>query len=87
MTLTEIDERKGLVRTYWKDVRERVASVDAVFAKLIDELSPDKNYPLYLAYYDYGVFTGDTISAILPDSNGSYYRLSDTKAPKKLNNI
>ncbi len=30
MTLTKIDERKGLVQTYWKDVRERVASVDAV---------------------------------------------------------
>jgi hypothetical protein len=79
--LTEHDERKGLVKLYWQDVRERVAKVNPGFAKLVDEISPNETFPVYLAYYPYGAMTGDTISPFIPKMEGDYYRLSDPNAP------
>ncbi|TAK76030.1 MAG: hypothetical protein EPO11_04760 [Gammaproteobacteria bacterium] len=80
--VTEIDEGRGLVRTYWANIRERVAKVEPTFAKLVDDLSPDKTFPLYLAYYPWGALKGDTQSTFLPTLDGSYYRLSDPNVPK-----
>lgn len=57
---TAQDERKGLVRVYWKDVRDRVSNVEPHFTQLVDELNPDKSFPLYLAYYPYGAVDADT---------------------------
>ncbi len=82
--LTTRDEGVGLVRTYWENVRERVRKVSPEFAKIVDELSPDKSFPLYLAYYPYGELKGDTISSFLPKIDGGYYRLIDPSAPKEI---
>lgn len=79
--LTATDARKGLVKVYWDDVRERIASIDPHIVRLIDDLSPDQNYPLFLAYYRYGDFTGDTQSILLPTTSGDLYRLIDPGAP------
>jgi hypothetical protein len=80
--ITELDERKGLVKLYWSDVRTRVAKVAPVFAKIVDELNPDKSFPIFLAYYPYGALTGDTESPFIPKCGGGDYRLSDPNAPK-----
>lgn len=80
--LTELDERKGLVKTDWSSIRERVAKVEPTFAKLIDEINPNKSFPIFLAYYPYGTITGDTVSPFLPKIRGGVYRLSDANAPK-----
>jgi hypothetical protein len=80
--LTEKDEGKGLVKTYWQDIRERVAKVEPHFAKIVDALNPDKTFPVYLAYYPYGEFKGDTQSPFMPKVDGGVYRLSDPDAPK-----
>ncbi|MBV9575773.1 MAG: hypothetical protein JO149_04040, partial [Gammaproteobacteria bacterium] len=71
---TTIDERKGVVKIYWEEVRARVAKVAQEFAKAVDELSPDKSFPLYLAYYPYGDLKGDTISPFLPMIERGNYR-------------
>lgn len=84
--LTKIDERKGLVKTCWDDVRDRVKKVSPDFAKIVDNLSPDKSFPLYLAYYPYGDLKGDTISPFMPKIDGGSYRLSDPDAPKDVTN-
>lgn len=80
--MTGVDEGKGLFKTDWASVRKRVAKVEPVFAKIVDELSPDKSYPLYLAYYPYGAIDADTQSSLFPDLTGGYYRISDSNAPK-----
>lgn len=82
--VTAVDEGKGLVKVYWADVRERVAKVEPTFAKIVDELNPDKTFPLYLAYYPYGASDADTKSSLFPDMKGGYYRLSDSHAPKDI---
>lgn len=80
--LTAVDEKKGLVKTSWNLIRKRVSKVAPEFAKIVDALSPDDSFPLYLAYYPYGDLKGDTISPFLPKVDGGNYRLSDPDAPK-----
>lgn len=82
--LTFNDERTGLVKTNWDSVRSRVHKVAPEFAKLVDKLSPDKSFHLYLAYYPYGELIGDTVSPFLPMIAGGNYRLSDANAPKDI---
>jgi hypothetical protein len=86
--LTLVDEKKGLVKTDWESVRIRVSKVAPEFAKLVDSLSPNKTFSLYLAYYPYGDFKGDTVSTFLPKIDGSNYRITDPCAPKDvINNL
>lgn len=82
--LSEIDERQGLIKTSWSKIRARVISVEPRFARIVDELSPDNSFVLYLAYYPYGAIKGDTQSTFLPKADGGLYRLSDEKAPKSM---
>jgi hypothetical protein len=82
--ITEIDEGKGLVKTYWENVRTRVAKVEPAFAKIVDDLNPGKDFPLYLAYYPYGATIGDTEQPFFPKSDGSVFSLNDTDVPQEL---
>ena len=80
--LSEIDEHKGAVKTYWSEVRERVAKIEPTFAALVDQLCPDKRFPLYLAYYPYGATIADTKTFFLPKAGGGSYQISDANTPK-----
>lgn len=80
--LTEIDERKGLVKSTWKNVRHRVQQVEPEFTRLVDELSPDHSFPVFLAYYPYGAIVADTISPFMPNMDSTSYRLTDPNIPK-----
>jgi hypothetical protein len=80
--VTQTDEGKGLVKTYWANIRDRVAKIEPLFTKIVDELAPDKTFPLYLAYYPYGDLIGDTETLFVPKIEGGYYRLSGPNAPK-----
>lgn len=82
--ITEVDERKGVVKTSWAGVRERVAKVEPKFAAIVDELSPDDSFALYLAYYPYGALEADTESTLLPNINGGHYRLTGKNTPKEI---
>lgn len=82
--LTHNDEGKGLVQTYWSEIRHRIAKVEPTFAELVDGLSPDNSLPLFLAYYPYGELIGDTQGPLLPKINGGNYSLSDPNTPKEV---
>jgi hypothetical protein len=78
---TEHDERKGLVKTTWQKMRNRVRQVEPQFAEIVDALNPDDSFALYLAYYPYGAMDADAKSTLLPTQNGNYYRLTDNDVP------
>lgn len=84
--LSVIDERNGLVKTDWSNIRNRINKVAPAFAKIVDELSPDKTFSIYLAYYPYGDLKGDTISPFLPAMDGTSYRLSNPDIPRDVRN-
>lgn len=78
------DNRNGLIKTSWRNVRDRVAKIEPIFAKIVDEIDPDQSYSLFLAYYPYGAIKGDTRSTLFPRSDGSYYRLTDPDADREV---
>jgi hypothetical protein len=79
-----VDKNQGLIKVYWEDVHKHIAKIEPKFAKIVNELAPDKSFPLYLAYYPYGAIDADTKSSFFPSANGSYYRISDSDAPKDI---
>lgn len=82
--ITEVDDKTGLVKTYWSDIRDRVNKIEPQFTKIVDKLNPDQSFPLYLAYYPYGAMDADTESTLFPDMNGGYFRVTDANAPKEI---
>lgn len=82
--LTGTDERKGVVKTEWKNVRDRLLNIEPQFTKLVDELNLDHQFPLFLVYFPWGMLKGDTDSPFLPYIEGGYYRLSDPQVPKDI---
>ncbi|MFZ9034911.1 MAG: hypothetical protein ACO2ZM_02150 [Francisellaceae bacterium] len=79
-----IDEKRGLFKTNWQGVRDRVHAVEPEFARIVDEISPDDSFPLYIAYYPYGVLKGDTISSFLPTNRGQMTRICSHDLPLTL---
>ena len=82
--ISEHDERKGLVRVYWQDIRERVHAVNPEFAQYVDVIDPGKELPLFLAYYDYGVPLGGVQAGntwMLPKMDGTYIGMNDPFFP------
>ncbi len=81
---TTTDERQGLVKTYWKNVRERIVKVEPEFSRIVDKLDPGEDFPLYLAYYPYGAQIGDHDGPLIPKLDGGQYYLSDPDVPKEI---
>src|SRR5438105_280861 len=69
-------------KLFWKDVRDRVLKIQPIFTKIVDDLNPDKTFPVYLASYPYGANDADTQSSLFPDGKGGYYRLTDNLVSK-----
>lgn len=57
-------------KTYWAEIRERVAKLDAKFTSIVDNLDPDETFSIYLAQYPYGSLISDTKSSYIPMANG-----------------
>lgn len=81
---TQYDERLGLVKTCWRKIRKRVAKVEPRFAQLVDQINPDDSYPIFMAYYPYGAIEADTNNTLLPNADGTYFRLNQQEAPPEV---
>jgi len=57
---TYVDENIEIIKTCWDNVREQISRVEPRFTQIIDELSPDKSFSIYLAYYPYGEIIKNT---------------------------
>lgn len=71
-----------LKKVHWDNIALQVKKIDPTFFAIVEELSPDKNFPLYLASYNYGDKIGDNHGTILKDLNGATYRIGDDRTPK-----
>ncbi len=61
----------------WAQARDRVAALNPEFAAIIDEISPDKNYKLFLASYPYGEYVLRHGKMQLPNKNGELVAFDD----------
>lgn len=76
--------KNGMKKVYWRDVRDQVSLIEPKFAQIVDKLSPNDTFPLYVAYYPYGAIDADTQSTLFPDDNGNYYRITDVGVSKEI---
>lgn len=74
----------NLKRVFWKDVEADISKIDSVFCELVNELSPDVQYPLYLSLYKYGERIGDNVGTILKHKSGESYRLGSSYTPPQV---
>lgn len=84
--MAAIDEVTRLTKVHWAKVRPRVIAVEPKFAALVDELSLDNKFPLYIANYPYGATICDLETTFLPNNNYTYSKLNDSNLPKELIN-
>ena len=48
-------EKTRVIRKFiWKEIRDKVAKVNAALANIIDQIDPDSRFPLYSVCYPYG---------------------------------
>jgi hypothetical protein len=78
--------KNGIQKIYWKDIRSKVKNVEPNFVKIVDELSPNQSFPLYLAFYPYGVLIADPRYMYLPKANNTVCTLFDESLPKDIIN-
>ncbi|CAM3005117.1 Uncharacterised protein [Legionella steigerwaltii] len=81
---TTIDEKNGVVKTQWDEVRSKFQKVDPHLSKLIDAVSPNQKMPIYLIYFPYGMLKGDTKNSYLPLCDGGHVKLSDSNINKEI---
>lgn len=71
---------------FWSDVRDTIAKLNPIFFELVDKLSPDTKYPMYLVDYGYGDLVGDDKGIFLPTKTGQYVRLDSDCIPRPMLN-
>ncbi|STX55462.1 Uncharacterised protein [Legionella beliardensis] len=76
----------GIERVYWEDIRENFYNVAPEFTSLVDSISPNHNYPLYILNFPFGSIIGDDRSQFIPNGDGSFYRLTSSETPKNIFN-
>jgi len=74
----------GTIRCFWKDIRDDVEKINPELASIIDELSPDSSFPLYMMNLPYGMLKGDTKSSYYPDTNNIACRLDSPDLPSAM---
>jgi len=73
-----LDNRNSIKKVFWEDVRDEVKKVNPEFATAIDAVSPDKNLPLYVANYSYGMpYVKDGVFHV-PNEQGEVVRIDDS---------
>ncbi len=71
------DDHSGVVKTNWKQARSHFKKVAPEFTRLVDNLSPDDSFRIYLFYFPYGMLKGETSGPYVPLKNGEMCRLTD----------
>lgn len=69
----------GFEKVYWEDVRDEVKAVNPTLSKIIDKISPNKNYPLIRARYQFGDLIVNHGITQLPTPDGELLPLSDSR--------
>jgi len=77
--------RKGTFEEVtWEDVRDAVRGVAPVLADLIDNINPDKHFPLYVARYPFGSHILDLGHINIPTSRGKIVDIEDPAIGQQL---
>ncbi len=68
---------RRLTKSYWHEVREQIQLFSPQLVEIIDKLSPDASYPVYIASYPFGSIIGDETRLYYPLDNGELGALAE----------
>jgi len=71
--------KASIQKVYWSDVRQAIAKVNPGLAKVLDELQPGEDLPLYRACYPYGSTVIDSGLFHVPLPDGSVAPIDDPR--------
>ena len=71
----------------WAEAREDVKRADQALAKIIDEISPDKNYSLFKVTYSFGDLVVKDGLLQLPQGKGHLRPLTDADLDNKIKEV
>lgn len=74
----------GTKKTEWKNIRSKFELVDKDLTRLIDNLSPGKEFPIYRLHLAYGSLKGDTRNSYIPLESGTMIPLADRSINKDI---
>lgn len=73
--------RPQMQKVFWRDVSKDVHKISPELAKIIDEIDPGKDYPLYKASYPYGSLIVKEGVCFYPNQDGKLVTLEDESLP------
>lgn len=82
--MQKVNERFNLWRGTWQDFSDRVHSTNPEFAKLVDDLSPGEECPIYLARYRFGDQYAKNGHFGIPLTEGGVEYISDPNMPQAI---
>jgi hypothetical protein len=71
-----MDFFRDFTKVYWDEIREDIKLSNPEFFSLVDEVSPGKEFPLYIFNFGYGDLIGDSQTFYIPHQ-GSLKTLND----------
>jgi hypothetical protein len=69
---------------YWDKIRPKIRRLNPELAQIIDQLSPDNDYPFYLVSYPFGAPIIHNSLAYLPTTDGQNLAFNDPRIPQIL---
>lgn len=67
-----------LTKTTWKHAREQAHKVNPELAAIIDEISPDDSYRMYIGEYPFGNYIVNKGRFLVPNYSGKFVPISET---------
>lgn len=67
-----------LTKTTWKQAREQAHKVNPELAAIIDEISPDDSYRMYIGEYPFGNYIVNKGRFLVPNYSGKFVPISET---------
>src|SRR3990167_3473703 len=58
---------RKFTKVYWDEIRSEVKQCNSEFFFLVDEISPGRDFPLYIFNFGYGDLIGDSETFYIPD--------------------
>jgi len=80
---TEAKHKASLTTLYWEDIRKEVAKINPTFAKIVDNLSPTKKFPIYKVKYPFGARIAHEGQLYLPTTKGNVAPINSPDIPSK----
>ncbi len=74
----------SIKKSNWDECKEYIQSSNPEFYKLLSDVSPSSNMPIYIATYAFGENVGSKKDVFIPNNHGGTIKLGDKETPPEI---